>query len=44
MNLLGKERSNKIAVIKTAQANRGVRSKNIPYILVVGNYSFLNDK
>jgi len=26
----GKDRSNKIAVIKTAQANKGIRSNNIP--------------
>ena len=31
----GKERSSKIAVIKTAQANRGVRSKNIPSVRIL---------
>lgn len=30
----GKERSSKIAVIKTAQANSGVRSKNIPSVRI----------
>jgi len=28
----GKDKSNKIAVISTAQANRGIRSKNIPKV------------
>jgi hypothetical protein len=28
----GKDKRNKIAVISTAQANRGIRSKNIPKV------------
>jgi len=30
----GKDKSNRIAVIKTAQAKRGIRSKNIPKVRI----------
>jgi hypothetical protein len=30
----GKDNNNKIAVIKTAQANKGIRSKNIPNVRI----------
>jgi len=31
----GRDSNNKIAVIKTAQANKGVRSKNIPKVRIL---------
>ena len=40
----GKYRSNKIAVIKTAQANKGVRSKNIPILKMKTKYYKIEDR
>jgi hypothetical protein len=31
----GKDKSSKIAVISTAQANKGIRSKNIPKVRIL---------